>query len=225
MWNLKIKLGHGWIRIKEKENACVLTFHMSKGIIKFVESINGYLRTPKLYKFNIIIDYLNKKYALYILKYGEDISELYSNNWFGGFIDADGGFYVRYTKSTKLIIASVLTIEQRMIDSISKLTYESLFLKIANFLNTKFETTKHNGKFYYLVRGYNRISLNIILHYFNEFNLYSSKYLDYYNWAIVAKFLLNGTAYFIENINKIYELKNSMNNKRIIFKWDHLKYL
>lgn len=222
---LKLKLNYGWIRIKEKENACVLIFYTDKGIIKFVETINGYLRTPKLYKFNIIIDYLNEKYSLNLLKYNEDTSELGSNNWFAGYIDADGGFYIRYTKTSKLRIACVLRIEQRMIDPISKLTYESLFLKIANFLFTKLEITKHKEKNYYLVKGSSRISLNQIINYFDKFSLYSSKYLDYNNWNKATKFLLNKTAYLVENRDEIYKLKNSMNNKRIIFNWDHLKNL
>lgn len=49
---LKLKLKCGWIRIKNKENACVLIFHTDKGVIHFVNIINSYLRSPKLHKFN-----------------------------------------------------------------------------------------------------------------------------------------------------------------------------
>jgi hypothetical protein len=61
------------------------------------------------------------------------------------------------------------------------------------------------------------------LNYFNKFNLYSSKYLDYNNWALVGRLLLDGKAYSPENKSKIYELKHSMNNKRTDFSWNHLK--
>ena len=98
---LKNIIEDGWIRIKNKENACVLIFYTDKSIIKFVTLINGYLRSPKLYKFNLIIDYLNDKYSLNLTKYNIDISNIKNNNWFAGFVDADGGFYIRYTDKVK----------------------------------------------------------------------------------------------------------------------------
>jgi hypothetical protein len=134
---LKFKLEHGWIKIKSKENACVLIFYTDKGIIKLIECINGYLRSPKISKFNLVIDYLNNKYGFNILKYDIDLSEIGSNNWFAGFIDADGGFYVRYTEKSKFRIACNLRIEQRMIEPTSGLSYNPLFLKIALFLNVQ----------------------------------------------------------------------------------------
>lgn len=223
--HLKFKLQHGWIRIKDKENACVLTFHTDKGIIVFVNMINGYLRSPKIYKFNKIIDYLNSKYSINIIKYKEDSSAIDNNNWLAGFIDADGGFYIRYSETTKFRIACSLNLEQRMIDPFSNLSYEPLFLKISVFLNAKLETSKHNNKSYFLIRASNRNNLQIILNYFCSFNMYSSKYLDYQHWAIVATHLLANTAYNLNNKKYIYRLKNTMNNKRIYFNWDHLTYL
>lgn len=57
--HIKLKLGYGWIRIKNKENACVLLLNTDKGLIKFVNTINGYLCNPNINKFNLFIDYLN----------------------------------------------------------------------------------------------------------------------------------------------------------------------
>lgn len=223
--HLKFQLGQGWIRIKDKENACVLTFHTDKSILVFVNKINGYLRSPKIYKFNKVIDYLNNKYSLNIIKFNEDYSAIDGNNWLAGFIDADGGFYIRYSETNKLRIACSLNIEQRMIEPTSNLSYEPLFLIISEFLNAKLEVSKHNDKSYYLIRASNRNNLQIILNYFYSFNMYSSKYLDYQHWAIVAKLLLSKTAYNLKNKKYIYLLKNTMNNKRIYFNWDHLNNL
>jgi hypothetical protein len=219
---LKFKLQDGWIRIKDKENACVITFHTDKAITVFVNKINGYLRTPKIYKFNKVIDYLNDKYSLNIIKCKEDFSDIGCNNWLAGFIDADGGFYIRFSETTKFRIACSLRLEQRMVEPTSNLSYKPIFLKISEFLNAKLEISKHNNKSYFLIRGSNRNNLQIILNYFCSFNMYSSKYLDYQHWAIVAKLLLDKTAYDLNNRKYIYQLKNSMNNKRIYFNWDHL---
>jgi hypothetical protein len=223
--HLKFILGHGWIRIKDKENACVLTFHTDKGILVFVNKINGYLRSPKIYKFNKVIDYLNNKYSLNIIKCSEDYSAIGSNSWLAGFIDADGGFYIRYTETNKLRIACSLNIEQRMIEPTSNLSYEPIFLIISEFLNAKLEISKHNNKSYFFIRASNRNNLQVILNYFYSFNMYSSKYLDYQHWAIVANLLLSNTAYNLKNKKYIYQLKNTMNNKRIYFNWDHLNSL
>lgn len=105
------------------------------------------------------------------------------------------------------------------------MSYVPLFTKTSQFLNVKLETTIHNTKEYLLIRASNRKSLSIILSYLNKFKLYSSKYLDFKNWAITGELLLNNTAYITKNKNKIYELKNSMNNKRIIYNWEHLQNL
>ena len=66
---LKEITGYGWIRMKEKEHACVLTFHTIDGLIYIVSLMNSYLRTPKLTKFHELIDILNKKRDLEINKY------------------------------------------------------------------------------------------------------------------------------------------------------------
>jgi hypothetical protein len=222
---IKSQLKSNRIIIINEKNTCVLIFHTDKSIINFVNKVNGYLRSPKIYKFNKVIDYLNNKYSLNIIKYKEDISDFNNNNWLGGFIDADGVFYIRYTNTIKFRIVCNLILEQRMIDPISKLSYKPLLLSISEFLKVKLKISKHNSKSYFLIRANNNNSLNIILNYFNIFNMYSSKYLDYQNWAIVARLLLNKTAYYLENRNYIYSLKNSMNKKRTYFNWDHLKYL
>lgn len=58
------------------------------------------------------------------------------------FIDADGGFHIRYSELTKLRIAYSLRIEQRMTEPTSGLKYEPLFLTIAKYFCTKLKITK-----------------------------------------------------------------------------------
>lgn len=78
--HIKMRINHGWIRMKIKENACVLAFQTDQGLMYFVRFLNGYLRTPKLYKFNLVIDYLNNKYDLKYIKHKPDHSDIGANN-------------------------------------------------------------------------------------------------------------------------------------------------
>lgn len=91
----------GRIRFKNKENAIVWINNSHKDLINMINLLNGYLRTPKIIKFNELIVGLNKKYNYNITTYSPDTSDLDKNGWLAGFIDADGGFKIRY--SEKLI--------------------------------------------------------------------------------------------------------------------------
>jgi LAGLIDADG endonuclease len=221
--HLKMIIGYGTIKIEKKRNTCVLRFGSGDAVLKFVQIINGYLRSPKLYKFNLSIDYLNKKYKLNIPKHEVDQSNINSNSWFSGFVDADGGFQIILSES---VTRCQLRIEQRMIDPFSGLSYEPLFIKLAEFLDQKLIiSTHHISKKYFLVQANNKNNLITVLSYFNKFELYSSKRLDYYNWAHAALILLTIRRRSIEVKELMLELKSSMNNKRTIFIWDHLKHL
>src|ERR1700692_2010168 len=46
------KIGAGFIRVKTKENAVVLTVSPVKGLIFIISQINNYLRTPKIHQVN-----------------------------------------------------------------------------------------------------------------------------------------------------------------------------
>lgn len=212
------------IRIKEKDNACVLIINNKKGLIRFVELVNGFLRSPKLFKFNQMIEHMNNKYKLSFPIYKYDLSCFDSNNWLAGFLDADGGFQIRYTDKigSKFRIASELRIEQRMIDPISLVSYNELFSRIALFFKTKISLTNHNNINYYMVRVSNKVSLKIVINYLDKYSLYSSKYLDYLSWKYCANLLLKKEAYLCSNRSIILHLKNNMNNKRTKFNWDHL---
>jgi hypothetical protein len=60
--------------------------------------LNGNLRTPKIIKFNELIVWLNEKFNYHIPIHTPDTSDLNENGWLAGFIDADGGFKIRYTE-------------------------------------------------------------------------------------------------------------------------------
>jgi hypothetical protein len=60
--------------------------------------LNGNLRTPKILKFNELIVWLKEKFNYQISIHSPDTSDLNKNGWLAGFIDANGGFKIRYTE-------------------------------------------------------------------------------------------------------------------------------
>jgi len=169
------KLLGGNIRLKTAENACVLSFQNRESLFKIVKLLSGCLRSPKLVKFNILIGFLNDKLDLSLSPETADNTPLSSNSWLAGFIDADGSFAIDYsTTAKKFRIGVRLRIEQRMIDPYSGLSYETLFLQIAEKCNLKISTQK-----YFILAATSKLSISQILDYFTKFSLFSCKHLDY----------------------------------------------
>lgn len=63
--------------------------------------MSGYLRTPKIIKFNELISWFNNRFQYNFPIYSIDISDLKVNGWFAGFIEANGGFKVRFTENVQ----------------------------------------------------------------------------------------------------------------------------
>ena len=218
----------GFIRYKNRDNACVIVISSVAGLKKIIYLINGKLRTPKIGQLETLINWLNKNHSTNILLLPISNSSILSDAWLSGFIDADGSFSVQYTKKEndkKRKISCRLRIEQRMIDPLSNNSYYDILNKIAIFLLCKLLTRKQSstGNIYYVLTASNLKSLKVIINYFNKYPLYSSKYLDYKDWEIVAKLRLNNEHYTEYGIFKVELAKSSMNKNRTYFNWDYLK--
>jgi hypothetical protein len=107
---LQSKLG-GKIRLKTKYNACDFMFYSRPDLINIVQLMHNKLRSPKISKFNALIDYINEKPNLNIKPAIIDESDLSSNSWLAGFIDADDSFQIKYTVGKKLQMGCSLNIE------------------------------------------------------------------------------------------------------------------
>lgn len=179
----------GWIIYKNKQNAIVWTVTAKKNLYKILCIINGHIRSPKLYEFNIIVDYVNKIYPSNVLiRHTVDISDLSSNYWLSGFIDGDGGLKIRYTEKsvnpqtnivTKKIIALSFKIEQRKNHRITKVSFEPLIKSIADFLCVKLSTSKHHGEEYLCVELNSLSKMHILVQYLNIYPLLTTKSNNY----------------------------------------------
>jgi hypothetical protein len=226
---LKEVLGHGWIRIKSKENACVFTIQTKAGLVNIIYLINGEFRTPKVDKFYQLIDFVNQKESLNIPKLPLNNKPLGQDAWLAGFIDADGGFQIRNnkkTETTKRRISCKLVIEQRMTDPITQKSYYDILTNISQFLECNLLIRKQvkTGREYYCITATSLLSISKVVEYLYTFPLYSSKFLDYKNWREVVHFMLENKHYEVDS-NYIDNLKDNMNSTRTEFNWDHLNNL
>lgn len=155
-----------------------------------------------------------------------DTSNLNSNAWLAGFTDADGNFHISlmgiYGLNNSISRGRVIctfSIRQRLID---KLTEESCFpfmTKIADLFQCKI-IYKAGNQIDFAAQANNKHYL--VKSYFYKYPLMSSKYLDYLSYLqgqnYLSKYLTD------KEILVLQAVKNSMNNKRIYFNWDHLDY-
>jgi hypothetical protein len=209
--------------VKRKTNSVELRITSIRSLVKLINLINGKMRTPKIYDLNRLIDHINNNHTTYTLKkYSLDTTSLNNNNWLAGFIDADGGFYIRLAPKQ---IACKFSLEQRMYYNKTNESYYNILNDIALFLDTKLCIRKRIliKKNYFIIRVENQKTTKNLINYLDKNKLLSSKYLDYLIWKEVFHLIVNKKHMTIENKEYIHHLKNSMNNKRVFFTWNHLK--
>lgn len=232
------KLGYGSIQKSLSKNAIKLVIRNKKGIVHLVSLINGYFRTPKISALNILIDWINARpsysnlISYKLQKLPLDISNLNTNAWLSGFSDGDASFQIRVTKGKKYNIISVTyELSQSRINIESLELYRPIMELISKLCLSKV-TAIHLSKFDRTgtqmglrVRNTNISGAINIKEYFDKFPLFSSKYLDFLCWSEALQLILDKVHLNKENnsgIIKLENLKNSMNNKRTYFNWDHL---
>lgn len=219
---LLVNLGEGSI-VKRSGNSIELRFSAKTSLFAIINLINGEFKTPKIVKLYKLIDFCNLKYSLSIEKKPLNTNNLNSNYWLSGFIDADGGFYIRYSPSS---INCFFYLEQRMIYTTNGESYGPLFEVIVKYLKARLGIRKrvHSSNSYYIIRVENQLSCLSLIDYLDTYPLKSSKYLDYINWKSAFNILISKR--FKTDLDKkiIYNYKKTMNDKRTNFNWDHLNF-
>lgn len=216
-------LGYGSLIRKKGLNAFVLYINDQKGILNLVNLLNGQMKTPKIYSLYKLIDWLNNKRNLNIIKLPLNTDSLKKDAWLSGFIESDGHFSVRTTMKGKYPkIECKFELSQRQKDHLGY--SNELFLEnIAKFLNVSLKNIRENTSHpQYRLRTMNlKTNLNLV-NYLNEYPLFGSKFLDYNNWKEILNLFNPKFKYSQDNIEKVLEIKKDMNEKRTIFTWNHL---
>lgn len=233
-----VELYGGRIRFKNKENAIVWIINTHKELVNLINLMNGNLRTPKLTQFNDLILWLNNRYHYNISIYSPDQSYLNLNGWLAGFIDADGGFKIRYTEKlieentnkvlTKGRIEVRFVLEQRQIFPYNNHSYKDIMYKIQSFfgITTDLKISKHNiDKIYWLIEITSLTKLNFLVQYLNNFPLFTAKRNDFEDWLKVYRLIEDKKHLTEDGKLLIKHIKSNMNKNRKEFNFCHLVYL
>lgn len=220
----------GTIRHKIDNHAYVLTIVSISELINVIHIINGYLRTPKIDKFNTLITWINIKTKQNIATHKVDCSDLLSNAWLSGFIEADGSFDIRVsqtsTGSIKNRVSARLRLEQRQFDPVSLVSYSDIMSSIAEVFGTSLNTSTHNFQVqYFLIAASSAKARAIICNYFIMYPLFSSKRLNFQDWLVCHNLIVTNKHTSPEGRDTALKLKAGMNNKRTYLSWDHLESL
>ena len=233
---LNTKLNVGKVIDKSETGHVLLQILAKEEVLKIINLINGFMRTPKIEALHRAINWINQKDNSSIPCLGLDTSPLNSNAWLTGFSDADGCFSITTydrKKNGVFLRTSVQTffrieVKQDYSRDVTLEQGESSFFhimsEISHFLtvNLYTRTRKTENKIFYAfaVVAHNSKSHEILREYFSKFPLYSSKYLAYKDWCLVQK--LHKGSLTKENLEKIKEIKNQFNSKRKVFDFSHL---
>jgi hypothetical protein len=220
-------------RRKQKEGALVYTIGNHESLLNIVSAMNGYLRTPKIYEFNALVDYLNDKLNAGLPRFDQDLhTPLSENYWLAGFMDADGGFKIRYTaKRTDPITGRLQTkerievrffIEQRQFHPKTNTGFESIMRLIADFFGVNLRVSKHGGKSYWVVDVFSVPKLEKLVDYLLKYPLCTAKFNNYEDWLQAFQIVQNKLHLTESGKSEIALLKSRMNKRRVVFDWSHL---
>jgi len=220
----------GTIRYKKDNHAYVLTITSLFGLKLVISLLNGKLRTPKIRKFNSMINWINNYTESNYQKYLVNLTPLIDNGWLSGFIDADGSFDLRITQKSqnypKNSVSARFRIEQRSYDPVTGDSYLDIFKQISNTLGVTVGSTFHNNDIKYLIISLSSLkSRKILIKYLDTFPLFTSKLMNYIDWKKCHNLMVNNLHLTEEGRNKAIYLKSGMNRKRNHFNWDHLNKL
>lgn len=202
------------------KNCYSLSISSIQGLKIIVSLINGNMRTPKIKQLYKLINRINEKLNCGLNKLPVDKSDLGSNAWLSGFLDADGCFYVRnsqnkHTKTKK--IACMLELAQKRF-AVNNEDMLDIMRAISEFLLTKLKFRSKSNQ--YWIRTTNIESNLKLIDYLTKYPLFSSKYLDYMDWNKIIQLKINKK--YKNNLDLVLKYKNGMNSKRSFFVWNHL---
>lgn len=222
----------------EKSGAGRYSITNADAVINLINLVNGKFRTPKITALHKAIDNLNMWRNTNLLKLPLDNSNLDSNAWLAGFIDSDGHFSIKLTgnynsndSNVRGRVQCVFTINQSELNRVTLESNVPFMTKLAEFFQVNLNYKTENSPIFkepafpfgdkkVVFYAQSDRKHYIITTYLTKFPLMTSKHLNYLAFFKGLNYL--GKRLNKEEILEVQALKNSMNNKRTEFNWDHL---
>lgn len=233
----------GAVYVKKNAGCVLWQIQKIEDVIKIINIINGYMRTPKIEALHRAINWFNEFYNYSIDCLGLDLSPIDRNAWLAGFTDGDGNFSITLTNRkkkgniTRKRIQTFFRLELRQTYhrdvSVEQggTSYFAILSKIATYLgvNLLSRTREQKDKVFYafMVISHSAASHAKVISYFDRFPLYSSKYLAYKDWSYVVEQarLRAGKVLTEKEISEVETIKAQFNSKRNSFDFSHLDNL
>lgn len=233
----------GTVYIKKNAGYVLWQIQKTEDVIRIINIINGYMRTPKIEALHRAINWFNKFYNCNINCLSLDLSPIDSNAWLAGFTDGDGNFSITLTNRkkkgnvTSKRIQAFFRIELRQTYhrnvSIEQggSSYFVILSKIATYLSvnlySRIREQKDKSFYAFMVISHSAASHAKVISYFERFPLYSSKYLAYKDWSYVVQQakLRAGKILTQKEISEVEIIKAQFNSKRKSFDFSHLDNL
>lgn len=200
--------------INTRKNSNVLTINSIKDIVHLFYLLNGniktenkYIQLTNLYNYLIKHDKINPD----IKQLPLNTTPLQDNSWLAGFIEADGNFYVRTTKTKRVRISFEFSIVQNNKNIL-------IMDEIAKFLNVSIGIIESKNQI--RVRSYNFKAVDIIIEYLNKYPLYSNKYMDFLDFKKGYDYYINSKDTLDIKREFLQEQKKNMNDHRTIFLYE-----
>ena len=222
---------------KQRQGCVIWHIQNIEDVVKMINLINGYMRTPKIEALHRAIRWFNDFHKMNIEPLDLDQSPINSNAWLAGFTDGDGNFSINLVDRKKRGIVTskrvqaFFRIELRQNyhrDSLKDTSYFNILSIIARYIGVNLYSRSREQKdkiFYsYIVVSHSMESHIKTIEYFDRYPLFSSKYLAYKDWKHVVEQikLRAGKPLTIKDTLEINKIKAQFNKKRTEFDFSHL---
>jgi hypothetical protein len=199
---IKGRVGFGNIYKVKHKKAVILVISKLAGIKKVLNLINGKIRSQ------IKIDQINNNILIH--PYFKECDQFSSstlgldNHWISGFSDANSSFQIklisRKDRDNKTEVRLNFQIDQKKID---------LLLLMKNYFGGNIGYIKTQDTYYYGSTSFG--SAKKVIEYFDNFQLLSSKHVNYLKWKKAYTIIQNTEHLNASGIEKILKIKNSLN--------------
>ena len=150
--------------------------------------------------------------------YTENISD---PAWISGFVTGEGNFDVIIVNSTNKIGKRV-QLRFRIVQHERDLNLMELIIQYLGCGRIEYDNRKEHSVITIVVGNFKDLHLKIIP-FFIQNHIKGIKYLDYLDWCKIAELVSLGKHKTDKGLLRISEIIKTMNSRRQIFIWDHLK--